>query len=175
MFHFDWSIDNIEESLVVWVKKYRNINTLPLIVFWELWKTCNRMIFQDLSPCIKATVLKILGVVQEFSVRDKVKKLKFPVMPHLKENIVVAFFDGVGTNGLCGAGLLLKIKDFHCIRLWMKIGRGTNTQAELISLWGLLWFGKKRSIMELQILGDSKDIVDWINGFSSLHNLMLKQ
>ena len=55
----------------------------------------------------------------------------------------------------------------------MGIGKGTNIVDELLSLWGLLWFAKKRGLLELNVYGDSKVIIDWENGLNYLQCLGL--
>jgi ribonuclease HI len=40
-------------------------------------------------------------------------------------------------------------------------GRGTNKRDKLIALWTLLETTKKKDIQKLQVLGDSKLVIDW--------------
>ena len=46
--------------------------------------------------------------------------------------------------------------------LW-NCGRGSNTHGELLALWMLIWIVQSYKMLNLQILGDSKVIVDWAN------------
>ena len=55
----------------------------------------------------------------------------------------------------------------------MSIGLGTNTFVELLTLWGLLWFSRKRGIFDLRIVGDSKVVSDWIDDKNSMQSLSL--
>lgn len=59
----------------------------------------------------------------------------------------------------------------------MGVGRGTNTKAELLALWGLLCFQCKKDLISysLQVLGDSSAIINWAAGKSHLHVLHLDQ
>ena len=75
----------------------------------------------------------------------------------LKQN-----FDGAPQDGVCGIGMVLFIKQDHFINLWMRTGLGINTKAQLIALWGLLWFSRKRCILDIHIVGDSKVVIDWV-------------
>jgi ribonuclease HI len=45
----------------------------------------------------------------------------------------------------------------------MNCGAGTNTKAELMGLWASLTLASQWAIKKIQILGDSKVIIDWIN------------
>ena len=81
------------------------------------------------------------------------------------------FFNGAQQEGKCGAGMVIRLNDSHVINLNMGVGDGTNTFVDLISLWGLLWFTKKRGLLQLQIFGDSKIVIDWVNGLNSLQSL----
>ena len=49
----------------------------------------------------------------------------------------------------------------------MGVGKGTNTDVELLALWVLLWFTKKKGISETQIVSDSNVVIKWVNGASS--------
>lgn len=91
----------------------------------------------------------------------------------LSINHVTSFFYGDYNAGLCGVGIHLVIKQNHVFYLWMSSGRGSNTRSKLLTLWGLLWFVKKLGYIDLILFEDSKDIVDWENGFVSLHSLRM--
>ena len=54
------------------------------------------------------------------------------------------------------------------IRMKMNCGRGTNTHGELLALWVLLWASHLYHISNLQVLGDSKVIIDWMTNKSCL-------
>lgn len=59
--------------------------------------------------------------------------------------------------------MVVLIKKDHIINLWMGDGMGNNTKVELISLWGLRWFSRKRGILEIHIVWDSKVVIDWVS------------
>ena len=70
------------------------------------------------------------------------------------------YFDGAQNNGLCGAGMVLKLDEFWVFNLWMGACTGTNIRAYLLALWSLLWFVIRLWILHVQIVGDSKVIID---------------
>ena len=51
---------------------------------------------------------------------------------------------------------------------------GSNTRAELLALWALLFFSKAIGLPKLQIYGDSLVIINWAKGISTLTSLDLK-
>lgn len=55
----------------------------------------------------------------------------------------------------------------------MDAGKGTNTKSELLALWGLLYFASMKKIKDLQVLGDSKVIIDWALDKHNIHILEL--
>lgn len=53
---------------------------------------------------------------------------------------VIGFFDGAQQNGICGAGMVIRIRNSSSYRLKLGVGCGSNTKVELVALWGLLYF-----------------------------------
>jgi ribonuclease HI len=90
----------------------------------------------------------------------------------LPAGYTVAFFDGAAqSSGLCcGAGGSFKTHPGRTTKWSLCCGRGTNTKAELLGLWTTLWLASSWSLDQLQVIGDSKVIIDWINGSSQLHS-----
>ena len=69
---------------------------------------------------------------------------------------------------------MLVISKEHFLYICMGCGLGKNTRVELLSLFGLLHFASLIGILDINICGDSKVILDWLNGSSNLHVLLLK-
>jgi ribonuclease HI len=84
----------------------------------------------------------------------------------------VAFFDGAAqASGLCcGAGGTFQSSPERITKWTLCCGRGTNTKAELIGLWTTLLLASFWSLDHLQVIGDSKVTIDWINGSCQLHS-----
>lgn len=93
----------------------------------------------------------------------------------MDDTLFLGHFDGAEINGLCGEGMVLKVKRDHFIHLRMGVGNGTNTKVELFSLWVLLWFAQKRGIFSMQIVGNSKVIIDWATWNSNLQVILIEQ
>jgi ribonuclease HI len=83
----------------------------------------------------------------------------------------LACFDGATlSNGeCCGAGGIIKTHASKVIKWYINCGAGTNTKAELMGLWATLTLATLWSIEKIQVLGDSKVIIDWINQKGQLH------
>ena len=60
--------------------------------------------------------------------------------------------------------MYIKLNNSHKNILWMGCGKGTNTRVELMALWGLLLFDLHKNIIDLQVAGDSRIVVDWATG-----------
>jgi len=70
--------------------------------------------------------------------------------------------------------MVLFLSEKHYFYLKLGEGYGSDTRAELIALWALLLFAKGRGIRQIQIMGDSKVVIDWLCGQSLLNNLLFK-
>ena len=70
--------------------------------------------------------------------------------------------------------MVLKIKSDHHIHLLIGTGVGSNTKVGIISLWALLLVTRKKGILNVKIWGDSRVMIDWVIGFSSLHVVNLE-
>ena len=62
----------------------------------------------------------------------------------------------------------------HYFTLSLGVGKGINTKVEMLILWGLLQFSSLIGILDICIFGDSKLIIEWINGNYNLQVLLLK-
>jgi ribonuclease HI len=63
---------------------------------------------------------------------------------------------------------VLHLTSDHFFHLKLGVGIGTNNQAKLIALWVLLNFAQDKGIRLLQVVGDSKLVVDWFKGRAHL-------
>lgn len=50
---------------------------------------------------------------------------------------------------------------------------GTNIRVEVIALWGLLFFARHINLGQINIYGDAKIVIDWINERANLNAPML--
>jgi ribonuclease HI len=62
-----------------------------------------------------------------------------------------------------------------CINKWhINCGEGTNTKAELMGVWVTLTLANLWNIPKLQLMGDSKVIIDWLNDKGNLYAINIE-
>jgi len=78
---------------------------------------------------------------------------------------VVWFYGATIASGQnSGAGGVLWIHQ-HIIFKWtINFGSGTKTTVELLGAWALLTLASQFAILELFVQGDSKIVIDWLQG-----------
>jgi ribonuclease HI len=88
----------------------------------------------------------------------------------------VGWFDGAatadGTNS--GAGGIISLNANTSFKWTFNTGAGTNNRVELLGVWTTLFLSLRLHITGIQIIGDSKLIIDWCNGIGSLQSLVLE-
>jgi ribonuclease HI len=91
----------------------------------------------------------------------------------LSEGYTVACFDGTAlpNGGCCGAGGFFKTHLSRTTMWFLNCGAGSNNKAELLGLWAALYLASRWSISHLQVLGDSRIIIDWISQKSKLNSV----
>ena len=141
---------------------------------WDILNSRNMFIFQDIKPSLFHICTKIIASFLEYCEDDKVKNPKVYVRSSLDEDKSICYFEGTEKDGCCWAGMIISIKIHHSIRLWIKVGMGTNSHVELLTLCGLLWFAKMKGTLEIQIVGDSNVVIVEDNGTYSLQNIWLE-
>ena len=73
----------------------------------------------------------------------RVRNISYPLY---FDGDTVGYFAGVELHGSCGAGMVIQLEVNHSYLLCMNADKGTNTRAELLALWGLLFFARNRGI-----------------------------
>ena len=109
-----------------------------------------------------------MGLYRDFHRNQGLKKQKSLIEPIFPENETIGFFYGPACLGQCGGGMMIIFFARKYFLLWIDCGTCTNTQPNLLSLWCLLLFASSKGILYLQVYGDSKTIVDWAGGKSTL-------
>ena len=70
------------------------------------------------------------------------------------------FFHGATTLKIDGASILLGINPIHSFKIKLGCGNNTNTRAELLALWVLLYFVDGIGIPSLHVYGDSSIVIN---------------
>ena len=84
-----------------------------------------------------------------------------------------AYFDGAAQNNICGGGAVLFLAESHFFVMSMGLGEGTNNFAELMSLKLLLIFALEKGCNDLNFLGDSMNVINWINQIQECRHMRL--
>jgi ribonuclease HI len=66
-------------------------------------------------------------------------------------------------------GGVIKLLDLNVFRWHINCGIDTNTKDELLGAWVTLTLAKLWNITKIQVMGDSKVIIDWLNQKANLH------
>ena len=66
------------------------------------------------------------------------QELRSFLIPSSTVEFAVGFFYSVEQAGKCGAGMYLKHSPTMELKGWMRVGSGSNAQAELLGMWGIL-------------------------------------
>jgi hypothetical protein len=133
------------------------------------------VIFEDHPPNLVRVCSRILHALGEFKSPKDTKISRVVRPPLLDCNLAVGFFYGASQDrgAKCGAGVVLKCPVLGTYRLKMNCGRGTNTRGELLALWCILHFAYYKKVTRLQLVGDSKVIIDWFNNDNNLQVVSL--
>ena len=70
--------------------------------------------------------------------------------------------------GSCGCGLYIKFSTSNVMYGSFGGGEGSNTRAKLLSCWGLLSMATMKVIYTFHVCGNSKSMLDWVQGMASL-------
>lgn len=86
-------------------------------------------------------------------------------MPSPVSDIPRGFFDGTsqGHPSRCGVGVVIHLSATHFFQVRYAPSRGTNSKAEFSASWTLLFMANNLNVRRLQVLGDSKVVIDCVN------------
>jgi hypothetical protein len=125
------------------------------------WIERNKAIFDERSPSVSAVVYKILGSHNWLPQSHKPTSLRVCTITQ-KEGYTIAFFDGMAISGgkRCGAGGIIKLQSRLFINGTSTVGKAPTQKRELMGVWATLTLANMWSIQKIQVLGDSKVIID---------------
>ena len=84
------------------------------------------------------------------------------------KNFPCGFIDGASNRKIVGVGYCLFLNESHHFEFMLGVGYGTNTKAELLSLWALLLSSQMMGIPLSHVYGDSQIIINWAKGSTTL-------
>jgi ribonuclease HI len=108
------------------------------------------------------------------------KHIRFPT-PRVHKDVltgqkITSWFDGASQqNGIySGVDGVIMIKEQTFYKWMINCGVGSNTRAELMGVWALLTLASRLFISEIQVLGDSRIVIDWLKGKGALQVVTLE-
>jgi hypothetical protein len=153
-----------------------NFLQLPSIICWAIWIERNNAIFNNGTPSTSTTAYKTLGIYNSWNESHASKArphwtLKIPDL----DDITTAWFDGATlSNGLqSGVGGLIKISHNSHYKWTFNCVPGTNTREKLLGVWATLYLASRLYIESIQVLGDSKIVIEWLSGRGDLQTISL--
>jgi ribonuclease HI len=159
-----WKGASIMDCYHHWKRYKSNIPFLLTLSCWFLWLERNATIFENTPPSHSWVFIKIMGALQWKSGIQKFPHTCSREFTYC-DGFTVTCFDGASsTDGnLCGVGGFIKSHGTRVTRWIMNCVCGTNTKAELLGVWETLTIAHHLAYTKLQILGDSKVVIDWLN------------
>ena len=145
---------------------------LPLLVIWGVWLARNKFLFNDkaCNPAITASFS--CGFMNAFPQYIRSTRQREALDVELDKTVPWGFFDGATQNNACGGGALLYLTETHFYELVAGLGEGSNNLVELMSLKLLLVFATEKGCRNLNFMGDSMNVINWINGTQQCRNIL---
>ena len=114
---------------------------------------------------------------KEHKSKEKEPKIRFLVPPEINKAIPWAFFDGAsqGDPPLGGSGGVLYFSDKHKLQAKYAPRHCTNNKGELEALHLVLNLALNNNITQLEVFGDSKMVVEWVNRKIQINSPHLQQ
>ena len=163
---------SIEFILKDWHNKIPRSSPLFLLLYnmmWIFWKARNLAVFEGKKRNIYGIIQQILSIVQAPFPGTATKNIRRRLIGNPPDkSFPCGFIDGASQNMIVGAGFCIFLNDSHFLEFSMGVGHGTNTKAELLSLWALLHTSHMMGIPLAQVFGDSQVIINWAKGSTAL-------
>jgi ribonuclease HI len=159
-----WAGSSVSDCLNVWTFEKSAPVSLAAIACWHIWIERNKVLFEDHTPSYLAVVHRIVVTFSWQPTTLNPIPNRVCDFIHI-EGFTLACFDGAAllSGGCCAAGGFFKTHASRVTKWYINCGAGTNTKAELMGLWATLTLASLWAIDKIQILGDSKVIIDWMN------------
>jgi ribonuclease HI len=162
-FNNHWVGTSLTDCMNNWLLNRQAPKHISILICWFLWKERNKTIFEGHSPSAWVVFFKILGSLK-FSTPARVSPIlrQKPIL--MKAGFSLAYFDGAVVAGgfNCGVGGTIICTNSSVYRWFLNCGEGSNTKAELLGAWATLTIAKLLDLQFIQVLGDSKVIIDWL-------------
>lgn len=158
-----------EDYIKWWFGRGKYFKNILLLFHWYLWCGRNKKILEERPVTSKFLCHKIISNQEILKITQKPQRDISKRQRLFEFHYPAGFFDGAFQNLSCGCGAWLMLSPTCHYKIHWNRGRGTNTRAETIALWGLLWFSNQLYLEKLWVYGDSKILIDHLNNKSSLN------
>ena len=159
--HLVWSDTSLVDNLSSWIKRKGRLLYLPFFFIWNLWKTKNCLIFENIIPNTLGFYFRIMSEVDSYLVRLS-NKPNVRLIGDPPECIFpMVFFDGVAAEQVGGVGACIWISEHHFLSIKLGCGHSTNTRDEMLALWASLYIAKDIGLPYLHVFDDSSVIINW--------------
>ena len=128
----------------------------------------NKNIFEDQNPNLDLCCSRSLSMFTAYAKIKKPKSIKFCFQHLYPRNSSLGFFYGSSLEGKCESSMVVKMNDNHFFNLWMGSRIRSTTRAEMMGMWGVLFFAERIWIDYISIFGDSKVFIEWAKGNYSI-------
>ena len=152
-------------------------SALPSLFAYGIWWARSIAIFQ-----IKLIPPEVTMALVVQWTRDHKSKYKEPtkgtIVPlEINKEVPWDFFDGAsqGDPPLGGSGGVIYFSDKHKVQENFSPGHCTNNKEELAALHTVLNLAININISQLQVFGDSKMVIDWVNRNIQINSPHLQQ
>lgn len=133
---------SIEVMINNWIKNLpRNspLLFLPLHMMWIIWKARNESYLMEEKRSVYFLIQQVISTVRGLSPCAVKKKRSERIIGRASVMYYpCGFMDGASKCMRAGAGYCIFINETHRLEFSLGVGHGTNTKAELLSLWALL-------------------------------------
>lgn len=116
--------------------------------------------------------MRIISFAKEFKSDKKTTSQCTTQIQYLDYDIPWGYFDGTsqGDPPHCGVGVVIYFNQTHFLYNTYLPGRGSNNNAASIGLYLLLEIENMKNICRLQVLDDSRLVINWANGRATVQN-----
>lgn len=153
----------------------RIFKALPLIIYWDIWITRNREIFQDHTSSPRIIAAKAMEVLSHYPQEKYAHRVWELVVENPDKSFSCAYFDGAlmdlgGNSG--GIFILYPSPDIY-FHIYIILGVGSNNSIELLACQNLHAFAIKQGVSHIQLFLDSKLLINCMNDNQSCRNFHL--
>lgn len=125
-----------------WKKEYKEYKTLHFYVFWAIWRSINALIFENIPLDTIRMCVNIGAYFNEIGLAVNRRKQRSIQQLENQNIYLVGFFDGAANSSKCGGGAYIVLELGQYYYFYWNNGFGTDSQVEIIALWGILFCAK---------------------------------